>query len=588
MSGFEVDTSLAQAAFYMLQVLLFLSVLSLVVAVLTLPLFFAVLYSVSSWFWALDEAHSGDSGRGPLRRLLPRVVVWAVPIIGIGATVFMATYFFGGSGEGASKQASWGKLRFDEVTRSVAEALPRPPAGPNADPDADPVKQTLPLVRALSLLCLLSFGPFPAMVILLTQVTGRMGPVLIIRSLSRNLLRTGLTYLAIFVFVCVITFIFSILTFLAFVTSEKESNLKAIITERNQIPSQMKPSHENELRAMIAELPPENRPKNGDDDIMTWAFVGGSLDPKNRTSKNSLFLFCMEPKKLMTMMDGLDELTGEQRDLLQKSVNLMEANQSSVVLGKERLAQLDKKVGDEIEMTSFNYTDMVFKFKIVGIFPEGRYDQSAIMHRDYLKRSLEDFKGRTGKEHPLADKSLNLIWVRMPDRKSFEILAEKVNASGKFNPAVKMETASSAIGAFLEPMKDILWAIKWLLVPAMLATMTLVIANAISISVRERRIEMAVLKVLGFRPWMVMCLVLGEAVLIGALSGFMATATAFALINGAGGIPFPIAFFPKFFIPAEALWWGPFMGTCVAILGSIMPSWTARSVKVSEVFSKVA
>ena len=97
----------------------------------------------------------------------------------------------------------------------------------------------------------------------------------------------------------------------------------------------------------------------------------------------------------------------------------------------------------------------------------------------------------------------------------------------------------------------------------------------------------AVLKVLGFRPWMVMALVLGEAILIGALSGFMATATAFAAINAVGGIPFPIAFFPKFFIPADALWWGPAIGAFVAVLGSVMPAWTAQSVKVSEVFSKV-
>ena len=56
---------------------------------------------------------------------------------------------------------------------------------------------------------------------------------------------------------------------------------------------------------------------------------------------------------------------------------------------------------------------------------------------------------------------------------------------------------------------------RWLLVPAILVTMALVIANAISISVRERRTEMAVLKVLGFHPTQILLLVLGEALLIG-------------------------------------------------------------------------
>jgi putative ABC transport system permease protein len=596
MSGFEADTSLVAAALWMLKALLVIALASFVAGLATLPLFYFVLLALNGWFWGLDESRNTDAERPPLTRVAAPALAWLVPILSVAATLFLASYFFG---EGQAKKASWGKLRFDEFTRAVAKSMHAPPpeTGPGsnarADDGADPneaaLRRSVQGVRAFSMISLLLMGPFPLLVVVLNFALGRMGLVLIIRSLSRNLLRTSLTYLAIFVLVCVITFIWSILDFLALVTTEKEGNLKAIITERKQIPSQMKPSHEAELKAMIQELPEENRPKGGDDDMMTWAFVGGSLDPQNRTPQNSLFLFCMEPKKLLTMMDGLDDLTGEQRAQLQRAIDRMEEDRTCAVLGKDRLAQLGKRVGDEITLSSFNYADMTFKLKIIAVFPEGRYDQSAIMHRDYLKRSLEAYEGEHGgKAHPLADKSLNLIWLRMPDKHSFELLAEKVNSSGKFNPAIKMETASSAIGSFLEPMKDVLWAMRYLLVPALVATMTLVISNAISISVRERRTEMAVLKVLGFRPWMVMALVLGEAVFIGALSGFMATATAFAAINAVGGVPFPIAFFPAFFIPAQALVWGPAMGAFVAILGSFLPAWSARSVKVSEVFAKVA
>src|SRR5262249_48011630 len=117
----------------------------------------------------------------------------------------------------------------------------------------------------------------------------------------------------------------------------------------------------------------------------------------------------------------------------------------------------------------------------------------------------------------------------------------------------------------------------------------MVIAVAISISVRERRTEMAVLKVLGFSPNQVMALVLGEAVLIGASSGLFINALAYVLINQVlGGIPFQIAFYPVVPMPAAVLWWGPAIGGGTAILGSLVPAWAARSVKVSEVFSKVA
>jgi putative ABC transport system permease protein len=154
---------------------------------------------------------------------------------------------------------------------------------------------------------------------------------------------------------------------------------------------------------------------------------------------------------------------------------------------------------------------------------------------------------------------------------------------------VKCETASSGIASFLDAYRDLLWGMRWFLVPAVLCTMALVIANAISISVRERRTEMAVLKVLGFRPSQIMIMVLAEALVVGAGSGLVSAAATFGLINlWAGGLKFPVAFFPAFLIPIDALWWGPAVGAGTALVGSIVPAWSAMRVRVSEVFSRVA
>src|SRR3954463_10257544 len=63
--------------------------------------------------------------------------------------------------------------------------------------------------------------------------------LIMLKSLRRNLLRTSLTYLAIFVLVVVVTMIWSILAFLHAMTEEKSKDLKVIITEKHQLPSQM-------------------------------------------------------------------------------------------------------------------------------------------------------------------------------------------------------------------------------------------------------------------------------------------------------------------------------------------------------------
>ena len=103
----------------------------------------------------------------------------------------------------------------------------------------------------------------------------------------------------------------------------------------------------------------------------------------------------------------------------------------------------------------------------------------------------------------------------------------------------------------------------------MVAIMCLVIANAISIGVRERRTEMAVLKVLGFQPRHVMLMVLGEAILVGLLAGAMSTFIAWKLI---GGFKLQLAFFGAFFVPTDALIYGPLLGAVVAVAGSIGPA----------------
>ena len=46
---------------------------------------------------------------------------------------------------------------------------------------------------------------------------------------------------------------------------------------------------------------------------MTWTFYGGTLDPQNRTPDNTMFCFAMEPEKVLTMMDDIEDLTGAAR-----------------------------------------------------------------------------------------------------------------------------------------------------------------------------------------------------------------------------------------------------------------------------------
>jgi len=407
--------------------------------------------------------------------------------------------------------------------------------------------------------------------------------LIMFRGLRRSPLRTSLTYLALFVLTMVLAFIYAVLVFMDNVTKEKEANFKAIVTHKTNVPSQMPPGHyERFKRLVMEELPPEMRPANGEKDIMSWAFVLGTTDKVNKKPDNAMFLLATEPDKIETMMDWPDDLTADEKAVIARGVEVMLANKQAIVVSESRLKKLNVRVGQRIKLYGINYPDLDFEFDIVGTLPEGKYEGLAFMNKAYLDQLI---KAKPA-DYSMRDKSVNLIWVRLPNKVAFERLNALVEDPKNFPPPqIKMETASSGIGAWMEPIKDILFGLKWVMSPAMVAIMCLVIANAISIGVRERRTEMAVLKVLGFQPRHVMALVLGEAVLVGLLAGGMSTFLAWRLI---AGLRLHLGMFGAFRIPTEVLAFGPLLGVLVAVAGSIGPAVNARRVKVAEVFAKVA
>jgi putative ABC transport system permease protein len=422
---------------------------------------------------------------------------------------------------------------------------------------------------------------------------------LVFRSLRRNLLRTALTYVALFVLTGMLTFIYGIVAFLGDFTAEKEGSQMVILSEKFSIPSQMKPGNEGQLKSLIRDkLPKEYQPADIDKNVMTWSFVGASLDPTKFTQENNLFLFAIDPDVVTNGMmseQGLNEkdLGEDQWKALVQVIQLVKQDKRNVVIGEDRLQLMGKKVGESIKLYGTNYRELEFECTIVGAFPAGsRMGNNACMRYDYLIAKLNDYQAKKGQPHPLADRCLNLVWVRMPSKEAFERLSSVVNETSSFSPAAKMETFSAAVGTFLEPYKDIFWGMKWIIMPSIVVIMCLVIGITITIGVRERWTEMAVLKVLGFQPWQVVGMIVAESVLIGVFGGLLSTWSVYFLPKGISwfvkkvGIKF--AFFDNFNMPDEIVIYGPILGIAVGMIGAAMPSWNARKVKVSEVFAQVA
>jgi putative ABC transport system permease protein len=307
-----------------------------------------------------------------------------------------------------------------------------------------------------------------------------------------------------------------------------------------------------------------------------------------------VFGIATHPDSIMTMMDDLDEMPpGPDRENLAALCQQLKTNKQGIIMGSDRLKAINKRVGERILINGIIYKGIDLEFEIIGTFPDSvaRYAQSSVFNRDYLYDAIDAWpRSHNGEPHPLAQKNMNIMWLRVPSNEAFEKVSRQIEQSPLYtSPAVKCQTLSSAVSSFLDAYRDLIWGARYLLAPAILVTLSLVISNSISISVRERRKEMAVLKVLGFQPMHILILVIGEALLIGVGSGLLSAVLTVYFINEVmGGLKLPIAFFQAFTIPYAAIWWGLAVGFGTACIGSLVPAWNARRVRVSDVFSKVA
>jgi len=425
--------------------------------------------------------------------------------------------------------------------------------------------------------------------------------LLIFKNVGRNLLRSLLTALGTMVLVLVVTLVWSILYFIDRATEEKSKDFKAIVTERWSMPSRMPFKYE---RALAEGAARENHPEDvHPTDSMAWRFFVGTLDKENRDFRNTMFGLACNPDKLLTMMDGLENLPASQEADMRAAVDRLKAKRDGIILGRDHLKNLNAIIGNASDSTLQNpigrrfkltgiasFTGLDFEFEIVGVFPPGRYDNFTAFNQGYYLDTIDAYPPSHGnRPHVLAERNLSLFWLKVPNKDAYNRIVDQITSSPDFkDPEVKIETASSGIGSFMEAYRDLLKGMRWLLAPACIITLALVLANAISISVRERRTELAVMKVLGFRPGQIVLLVLGESVLLGLLAGLASAGATYAVINwGLGGVKYPIAFFDSFFIPVNAIGWGAAVGAGAALAGSLVPAWFASRVKPAEVFAKV-
>jgi putative ABC transport system permease protein len=211
------------------------------------------------------------------------------------------------------------------------------------------------------------------------------------------------------------------------------------------------------------------------------------------------------------------------------------------LVGKDVAEKHGFKIGDTFQMES-----MIPPYRVKGplqFVVRGIYDADTSVHPNanlgmmffHFKYLYETIQGnpRVGNYAGAGTFS-----IRVANANQAATVAKAIDANFENSDVqTKTETESAFIAGFMALIGNLAALLNGIGL-AVAFTILLVTANTMSMAVRERRTEIAVLKTLGFSSTLVMSLVLVEALALGILGGGLGVLLAQGLVSNLADLPF--------------------------------------------------
>jgi hypothetical protein len=217
--------------------------------------------------------------------------------------------------------------------------------------------------------------------------------------------------------------------------------IKLAVTEKDVLPSRMPARYADYLNPAHPDCILD-RNDVGVADFAVWHFYAGHRS--GEISKESVvFLIATDPVAAAGMMDGLE---GLDLDLARR----LKSNRTGCLLGRKKLEALNLKPSDRLRLTGRNHPGVDLELEVMGMLPGKGYEQMGLMNAEYLTAALEAHRRKTGEADTSAGRSLNLVWLRVPNRTAFERVKRTVEDSPLLSqPRVTCRLADSLPFALL-------------------------------------------------------------------------------------------------------------------------------------------
>jgi len=258
------------------------------------------------------------------------------------------------------------------------------------------------------------------------------------------------------------------------------------------------------------------------------------------------------------------------------------------IVGRETADKFGWRLGDTFQLESFiapYRTDRPFEFVIRGIYDTdlerypGTLRTVMLFHHEYLY----EMTGRN------VGAGTFMIEVDQPEHAA--AVSEAVDALFRNSEAeTKTETEEAFRAGFVSLAGNLALLLNGIAL-AVMFTILLVTANTMSMAVRERRTEIAVLKTLGFPSRLVMSLVQAESGFLGALGGGAGVLLGWAVIRYLPDVPvlgsLVDAYFPNLVLSPAIAMIGLGAAITLGLAAGFVPAVLAYRARITEALRQV-
>jgi putative ABC transport system permease protein len=330
---------------------------------------------------------------------------------------------------------------------------------------------------------------------------------LVFKNLLRNKRRTTLTVASIALSLFLMTLLATILQALSSSTDTDTSHLRLITRHKVSLTNFLPESYWAKIRrvpGLVTACP------------TSW-FGGVYIEERTFFAQ-----FAVDPRTYLELVGGERDFKVDP-DQARAWVN----DRQGVMVNGELARKYGWKLGDVFTLKGTIYPfNAELKVDAICEFP----DPAVYFHYDYLDEAI----GRRG--------VVGTYWIKVDSPENLTPVAKKVDALFANSDA---ETLTETEKAFQAGFISMLGNVQGLVVNLSLViafTILMVAANTMSMTIRERTGEIAVLKALGFPPSIVLALLLSESTVIAAVGGFLG-------VFGFWGIAYGIFAVGQFRIP---------------------------------------